>query len=347
MWFRIGRRRARARSRTREREIERSWRRKRYGAPGWIRHPPTLTPGLRDLSVPPTPSFHPCLPSLPSFFILLEAKNGGSPLNETDWLHRPDKRSVESHREIQLPRFSCFRIRRVFVGCIDETRGELSLECVHASSSSVRFSSVEETRFHTSGGSSKSKIGETNVSWIYRSLSFRLTTSRAGNWFALFSFFLNLFNFLCIFVHRVKTKNMNFRHLSTMARLRIESYSVANARTRWIETKSSAFACQCESRRIRFTGWGIWGRLNEWTEKMHRAIARYNLISIFSFFVDFRIWSNVILNYFHHETRKRKRLSVLNFAVTLLVTSSQDTSQDLDFKEKVNYTKKSKLNIDK
>ena len=55
----------------------------------------------------------------------------------------------------------------------------------------------------------------------------------------------------------------------------------------------------------------------------------------------------MILNYFHHETRKRKRLSVLNFAVTLLVTSSQDTSQDLDFKEKVNYTKKSKLNIDK
>lgn len=53
-----------------------------------------------------------CLPSLivsPFPLVLLppRGKNRRDPLNETDWLHRPDKRSIELRREIQPPRFSC------------------------------------------------------------------------------------------------------------------------------------------------------------------------------------------------------------------------------------------------
>lgn len=92
MWFQIGRRYEYLPGR--EGEVQE---RGLQGAKGWIRY--LLTSGLRPRpSIPPSRSFS--IRTSASFLIPHPRARKRDPLNETDWLYRPDKRDVESHREI-------------------------------------------------------------------------------------------------------------------------------------------------------------------------------------------------------------------------------------------------------
>lgn len=126
----------------------------RGGERGWIRHPPTptLARAVRSSNtlplLPRPPAFHrwsshpfPSLVLLPP-----RGKNRRDPLNETDWLHYPDKRSIELRREIQPSRFSCLwkgvdmvvereRRRRTYKCCYyiveDYRKVEIKFDLIH------------------------------------------------------------------------------------------------------------------------------------------------------------------------------------------------------------------------